>query len=107
MGKLPNQCPQVACTLPTLDLVRAVLLEPARGLPLREPLAPGTEVSQQKVDPLLGVEGLLLCNLSVVHPGQRPLFAIPISTTPALGVATRAACAAASGPAVVEEILFR
>lgn len=57
MGELASQLAEAARPLPAPDLVRPVLLEPSGGLTLGEPLPPGSEVSQEKIDPFLRIEG--------------------------------------------------
>ena len=56
MGELAGELPKAARALPAPDLVRAVLLEAAGGLPLGEPLPTGSEVSEKEIEPLLGIQ---------------------------------------------------
>ena len=70
--ELSEERPQMPAALPATNLVRAVLLEPARGLTFRKPLVPGPEVPQEDVYALFGIEVTRLYSPAMLHRAYHP-----------------------------------
>ena len=88
--ELAGELPKAIRALPAPDLVRAVLLEAAGGLPLGEAIPPGPEVAEEQIQALLGIYGRALGVLrSSPMPSRLPVPRFP--PAPPTGGGTAAA----------------